>query len=315
MKTPIEPNYGYLLISFAIDMIFYGISLVLVLLYFRRFGRRDALSRASVTVSILVFFSTVQVCAFSKWVYESLIDHFDDLESRDNLPPSSIILLFADYIVSFIAQCFFVSQIWTVSQHNRWYTTPVAIMALMNIAPGIAQTVGVARRPTVSGMDNKSDQILAITQTIAAALCDISITASLCFLLNRSRTGFKSTETIIDSLIIFAVNRGLAASLLALISLILYDSNAPDLSMYAAPHIIQGLELTIHEVHVMSVVGSLHYRDCVRTLAQKQTDDLRFESGTTTSPQSLTSSTFSIAPVWETSVTWNNAHGKNYIDT
>ncbi|KAK0499083.1 hypothetical protein EDD18DRAFT_1155334 [Armillaria luteobubalina] len=86
MKTPVEPNYGYLLISFAIDMIFYGISLVLVLLYFRRFGRHDSLSRASVTVSLLALFSTIQICAFSKWIYESLIDHFDDLENRDNLP-------------------------------------------------------------------------------------------------------------------------------------------------------------------------------------------------------------------------------------
>lgn len=142
MKTPVGPNYGYLLISFAIDMVYVtsllpltsifidnicdkilwyliGKSLVytlrfnvhfdwveqvLVLLYFRRFGRRDTLSRASVTVSILVYemaststtfvwryicslFSTVQVCAFSKWIYESLIDHFHDLENRDNLPP------------------------------------------------------------------------------------------------------------------------------------------------------------------------------------------------------------------------------------
>ncbi|KAK0229937.1 hypothetical protein EDD85DRAFT_1026378 [Armillaria nabsnona] len=310
MKTPVEPNYGYLLISFAIDMIFYGISLVLVLLYFRRFERHDTLSRASVTVSILVLFSTVQVCAFSKWIYESLIDHFHDLENRDNLPPSSIILLFANYMVSFVAQCFFVSQIWTISQRNRWYTTPVAIMALMNIAPGIAQTVGVARRSTVSGMDNKSDQILAITQTIAAALCDISITATLCFLLNRSRTGFKSTETIIDSLIIFAVNRGLVSSVLGLLGLILYLTLQHTM-VFTIP-----MFLTC-QFHVMSVVGSLHYRNYVRTLAQKQTDDLWFESGATTSssPQSFTSSNLSITPAWETSVTWNNAqgHDKSYV--
>ncbi|PBK63892.1 hypothetical protein ARMSODRAFT_520478 [Armillaria solidipes] len=264
MTILISAIYGRLLISFAVDLMFYGVSLILVLQYFRCSARHDRF-RTCMVVFLLVFFSTVQVGAFSTWIYESLIFHFHDLESRDYLPPVAVVLLFADYIVSFIAQCFFVSQIWTISQSSLWYTTPVAFMALVNIGSAMGQIVTVARRLTLSGMDNKIDQILAIVQTSSVALCDVLITATLCFLLHRNRSGLKSTETMVDSLIILIVNRGLATSMTTLLSLVLY----------LAPVFHHTMTFMIPmnvacQFHVISVVGSLNYRHHVRALARKQ---------------------------------------------
>ncbi|KAK0224203.1 hypothetical protein IW262DRAFT_1371748 [Armillaria fumosa] len=309
LKTiSISAIYGRLIISFAVDLMFYGVSLILVLQYFRCSARHDRF-RTCVVVFLLVFFSTVQIGAFSEWIYESFIFHFHDLESRDYLPPAAVILLFGNYIVSFIAQCFFVSQIWTISQRSLWYTTPVGFLALVNIGSAIAQIVTVARRSTLSGMDNKIDQILAVMQTSAVALCDISITANLCFLLNRNRTGLKSTETMVDSLIILIVNRGLATSMTTLLSLVLY----------LAPPFHHTMTFMIPmnvacQFHVISVVGSLNYRHHVRTLARKQ-----IESSWADAPDSIgalpsvdsSSLTFSMSHILETNMSVTDSHAQD----
>ncbi|KAK0229915.1 hypothetical protein EDD85DRAFT_850001 [Armillaria nabsnona] len=307
MTILISAIYGRLLISFAVDLMFYGVSLILVLQYFRCSARHDRF-RTYMVVFLLVFFSTVQVGAFSQWIYESFVFHFHDLESRDYLPPAAVILLFSDYLVSFIAQCFFVSQIWTISQSSLWYTTPVAFMALVNIGSAIAQIVTVAKRATLSGMDNKIDQILAIVQTGAVALCDVSITATLCFLLNRNRSGLKSTETVVDSLIILIVNRGLATSMTTLLSLILYLAPAFHHTMtFMIPMNVAC------QFHVISVVGSLNYRHHVRALARKQIESSWADSPDTIGALPSVSSsslTFSMSQILESNISGTDPHAQ-----
>ena len=65
-------------------------------------------------------------------------------------------------------------------------------------------------------------QIVNISRSIniLGAVSDIGIAAVLIFLLQRSRTGFRRSETIINRLIIFTINTGLLTSLCALMSLI-----------------------------------------------------------------------------------------------
>lgn len=49
---------------------------------------------------------------------------------------------------------------------------------------------------------------------------DVAIAVTLIFLLQRSRTGFKRSETIINRLILFTINTGLLTSMCAIMSLI-----------------------------------------------------------------------------------------------
>jgi hypothetical protein len=60
-------------------------------------------------------------------------------------------------------------------------------------------------------------KIAAMAQAINAlnAACDIMIAAAMVFLLLRSRTGLKQTNTIVNRLVLFVVNTGLLTSLFA----------------------------------------------------------------------------------------------------
>ncbi|KAK0460547.1 uncharacterized protein EV420DRAFT_215214 [Desarmillaria tabescens] len=275
MAPTLGPTFGRLLISFVIDLIFYGVSLVLGLLYFHRFSQRDSLKTKAVAF-FLILFSTIQVSTFSAWIYNSFVDNFGDLESLNRLPLSTIVQLLADYIVSFIAQGFFVFQIWTFSRKNLWYTTPVAVLALVSIIAAMIQTVSVAMRSTVSGMDNRTDKILAILQTSAAAACDVLITSTLCFLLHSNRSGVKATETIVDLLLAVIINRGLVTSITAVLSLILYLS--PSLQHTMTFMIPMNVNC---QFYVISVIGSLNYRNHIRSSSSSKTQDLLDNTGTT----------------------------------
>ncbi|KAK0194736.1 hypothetical protein F5146DRAFT_1222121, partial [Armillaria mellea] len=220
MAETFQTTFGSLLISFMIDLILYEMGFLLVLQYFRKSSKDAFVVKA--TVLGLGIFATTHVVALSKWVYGVFINDFSQPELLNVLPPSVSVELMAFYVVSFIAQSFYISQIWKISYHNIWIASPIAVLALINIGAGIAQTITTAQRATASGIDDRINKIITIIQAGAAALCDLSVTAALCVLLRMNRTGIKSTDSMLDSLIILAINRGTITSLASVVGLILY---------------------------------------------------------------------------------------------
>lgn len=67
------------------------------------------------------------------------------------------------------------------------------------------------------------------------AVTDTCIAAALCVLLQRGRTGFRRSDTLINRLILFTINAGLATSVFAVLGLVFvtaYPSNLIYVTMY-----------------------------------------------------------------------------------
>ncbi|KAJ7239900.1 hypothetical protein C8J57DRAFT_1527947 [Mycena rebaudengoi] len=64
-------------------------------------------------------------------------------------------------------------------------------------------------------------QAIATLQTAASIACDVAITVYLCVFLHRNKTGIPKTNTILNTLIINAVNRGMLTSISAVATMIL----------------------------------------------------------------------------------------------
>ncbi|PBK86346.1 hypothetical protein ARMGADRAFT_1169120 [Armillaria gallica] len=290
MAETFQTTFGSLLISFMIDLILYGMGFLLVLQYFRKSSQDALLVKA--TVLGLGIFATTHVAGLSKWVYEVFINDFSQPELLNVLPPYVSVELMAFYIVSFIAQSFYISQIWKISRHNVWIASPIAVLALINIGAGIAQTITTAQRATASGIDDKINKIITIIQAGAAALCDLLVTAALCILLRMNRTGIKSTDSTLDSLIILAINRGTITSLASVVGLILYLARPKSLFFML-------LFNPSTELYVISVVGSLNYRDHMR--ADSRHRKRRWDAVDTTANASFSFPLENIGPVTRSS--------------
>lgn len=66
--------------------------------------------------------------------------------------------------------------------------------------------------------------VLEKVLNVMGVVSDFSIAGTLIFLLQRSRTGWKQTDTIVNRLILFSVNTGLVTSLCAIFALIFVRS-------------------------------------------------------------------------------------------
>ncbi|KAK0487767.1 hypothetical protein IW261DRAFT_1415388 [Armillaria novae-zelandiae] len=262
MPEKFENTFGCMFISFSLDLMCYGAGFLVVLQYFRRgYGSKDSVIIQTMVVALgyqqppfHTGRTTVHVTTFIAWAYDDLISRFGAFERLDAMPRTALVQLLAIYMVSFISQCFFTTRIWILT--HKWYLAgPIAILALINISTcgnhtndakvlqkqylcplqsehvflsGIGGTfsnlinteVGLCQHNESASIDRT--QKVTSLQAAATAACDLLITATLCWILNKKRTGIKTTDTLLDNLIILAINRGAVTSLAALFNLILF---------------------------------------------------------------------------------------------
>uniref|UniRef100_A0A0W0G6W7 DUF6534 domain-containing protein n=1 Tax=Moniliophthora roreri TaxID=221103 RepID=A0A0W0G6W7_MONRR len=270
-------TWGCQLLAFVFDLTLYGVALILVAQYFRSYCTGDnVMIRA--TVGLLCVISTVHIAFLSHQIYTDFVIWFNKPERLDHIPFSASAMLLAIHLTAFTAQMFFISRIWILAKKARfWYTAPVLILALLQVSLGIAQTIVVnwsiqplgdncIENPfnaSVSAFHGTADEragrgrairgLTAIGYSASAAACDISITFVLCFLLNQGRSSSRRTNSMIDDMILYAINRGTATSVAALIQLLL-----------AGTFFFMIFLLPICQLYVISVVSMLMSRQSLR---------------------------------------------------
>jgi len=197
----------------------YGMGLLLVGQYFRSHCQDD--SRAiRATVATLGVLASIQFVFLTHQIYFDYIRLFGDTSDLDWIVFSAPAQLLAIFLTAFVAQIFFASRIWILTRHSICYTTPIIMLAFLQIGAGITQTILVFQVKRYSLLD--STVRVSSTQSGATAACDIVITAVLCYILHGARSGIKRTDSIINQMIAFAINRGAATSLCALLNLIFF---------------------------------------------------------------------------------------------
>jgi len=97
----------------------------------------------------------------------------------------------------------------------------------------------------------------------SAAICDTAIAASLSYFLHKKRTGFKRSDEIINYLIVFSINSGLATSLISVGSLITYLV-AQKLWIYTA------LCFLIGRLYANTFLSSLNSRQILMTVEKEK---------------------------------------------
>jgi len=88
---------------------------------------------------------------------------------------------------------------------------------------------------------------------ILSASSDISIAASLVYLLRGSRSGFKQTQSMVNKLIMFSINTGLVTSICAIMAFVSVLA-WPDTFLYIA------LYLLISRLYANSLLATLNAR-------------------------------------------------------
>ncbi|KAL0949179.1 hypothetical protein HGRIS_009257 [Hohenbuehelia grisea] len=116
-------------------------------------------------------------------------------------------------------------------------------------------------------MDLTKLKSLSMTVNVLAAVGDALIAGSLVYLLQRSRTGFRKSDTMISKLTMFTVNTGLLTSICAtasLISILLWGNTFIYIAFY----------FNLGRLYSNSLLATLNAREGIRNMGDEDFDSL-----------------------------------------
>ncbi|KAI0637763.1 hypothetical protein C8Q77DRAFT_1214782 [Trametes polyzona] len=213
--------------------------------YFTRY------SRDPWTVKLLVVAvwttDSIHQALISHSVYWYLITEYGNPTALTLLSKTIIVEVFFNAFTGLFVQSFFAARIWKLSGRKLYLVIPVVLL--------IAGEFGDLYFKTF--VDLVQIKGLSISINAFAAAGDVTIAAILCTILHMSRTGFSRSNTLINRLMVFAVNTGLLTSVCACLSLITIVA-LPDTFIYICFFFLVG------RLYSNSLMATLNARKSLR---------------------------------------------------
>ncbi|KIJ44985.1 hypothetical protein M422DRAFT_251624 [Sphaerobolus stellatus SS14] len=260
--------YGALLVAILISTFMYGISLSMVLQYFKLEAKRDT-SVLKFTILLLITLTTLQTIFTVHELYNTFIISAGNpaLMDRITLQLRAINKLTAGnrehmHAPTLSHSLLNYSSLAEFGQSARVFTVdliPQILLGLLQMGAGLALVSIEATSKTFSGLGSRIDLVrkVMILQGAATAACDILISISLCYVLHSHRSGIKKTDSLINRMIIYAINRGIVTSICALLGAFLYYFT-PDTYYFLIPSLANAY------LYVISAVSILTLREGLR---------------------------------------------------
>ncbi|KAK7460660.1 hypothetical protein VKT23_009375 [Stygiomarasmius scandens] len=252
-QQPLDNTMGVMLLGIIVSAILYGISLVQTMYYFNRYPKDVWYLKALVTITLVL--DTVHMAFTTHTIYHYLVTEYYNKEALNFMIWSVLAEAVPTGVTGCLVQLFYTVRVWRLSNKNWFLAIFILVMVLGDAACGTAWVIISLLRETFQDLLGISG--LTMTINVLSAAADVVIAVALCFLLQKSRTGFTRTDTIINKLILFVVNTGLATSLCAVASLISLLAS-PDTLIYAAFYFCIG------RLYSNSLLAALNARNHIR---------------------------------------------------
>ncbi|RDX42354.1 hypothetical protein OH76DRAFT_108400 [Lentinus brumalis] len=253
----LDNTLGAVLIGTGISSILAGVSLHQVFRYFRRYPKDNLSCKA--TVSILCLLDTLHEVLIIHVCYFYLISNYFKPWSLISGVWSLRLVVPATGAISTVSHVFFARRVLILSGSKRM-TLPVALITTLLVLSEIVfcsvTTVYLFLDKTFTRFVDHSSWLIS-TSLGTRVVCDIVITGAMIYQLRISRTGFRKTDSILDLLILFAINTGLLTSVVNLASVITAVL-WPDALVYCGIYIVSS---KLYSISVLTVLNSRRSRN------------------------------------------------------
>ncbi|KAJ3987968.1 hypothetical protein F5890DRAFT_1494299 [Lentinula detonsa] len=258
MSSSLDETFGAAYIGIVVAAMLLGISVIQGFYYFTHHEDRWILR--GLVVAVLIFDLIHQILiTHTGWVY--LVSFSQQPAKLGTVIWSLLAEVLFNGLTAFCVQCFLTYRIWKLSGAKVWLTTIVISFVLSEFACVIAFAIIAFLR--VKTFEQLSAELkgLSVTVNAVAVAGDLFIAGILTLLLQRSKTGFRKSDTMINKLIIFAVNTGGLTSICAVASLI---------SILAAPatFIYISFFFSMGRLYTNSLLANLNARSMIRKAAE-----------------------------------------------
>ncbi|KAJ7821484.1 hypothetical protein B0H13DRAFT_1660243 [Mycena leptocephala] len=257
MTGPLDSTYGAWFISLFLETILYGMGILQAWLYFHWYPADGWSTKLSVL--LVTTLETVQIVFFFASSYSRFVDHFglQLLANVGCLFRSILTLLMSrqKYLSAFAVQMYRLCQ---SSPARADFHLDISRIAYAFVAYSLGTRRDVEiQDPSFGASSNYTDAISTL-QCAAALMCDILITLYLCVVLHNAKTGIESTNSMLDTLIVNAINRGMLTALASAFTMVLF------VAMPGTLYFFLSLALS-SKLYMNSMFASLNSRQHIRT--------------------------------------------------
>ncbi|KAI1783890.1 hypothetical protein LXA43DRAFT_292497 [Ganoderma leucocontextum] len=249
----LDNTLGAVLVGSGVSSVLAGVFLHQIFRYFRRYPKDHWSSKATIFIlCVLDLFHEALIIHLC--YYYMVSNYFRPSVLVDGVWSLRLIIPTTGVIV-IISHMFYARRVIILADNKR-LVVPIVIISMILIGLEIAfctvTTCAIFRNITFKRFAEDSSWLISTGLGISV-LTDLLITGAMVVMLRRSRTGFKRTDSILDVLMLFAINTGLLASVVNLASVIT-ALVLPDALIYCAIYLVAS------KLYSNSVVAVLNSR-------------------------------------------------------
>ncbi|TFK22883.1 hypothetical protein FA15DRAFT_757674 [Coprinopsis marcescibilis] len=262
-KPSFARQAGAQMVSTAVTTLLYGVAIFMVAQYFFRHSRNDPTWIKVVAASLGVL-ATLQTIFANHQIYDYFVTNNNDTDARKLIPFSMPAKTACVFLTAFLSQIFYASRIWKlgrlVENHFRFLVVPIVALAILQLGGGMVQVVVMDMSKSYPVM---FERVSLNTGSMyingaATAACDILITIALVMILRSTNVNAtRRTKTLLEKLVIYAINRGIVTSVFALLSIFLYNFTSGTF-YFLIPFVSNT------HVYIISVISMLTAREGLR---------------------------------------------------
>jgi hypothetical protein len=188
-------------------------------------------------------------------VYSYLITHFADFDALSTPTWSLLAQVIITVLSDLIVRCVFARRIWLLSGLNTWLLLFIVSVSIFVGGMGFA----FATRGFIDGSYAKIVQESWILYTAlgGSVVADVMITVSLCILLGSIRTGFKPTDSLVNTLMLYTINTGLLTSVSAIACFVTF-------AIWPHAFVFIGFYFVLSKLYINSLLAMLNTRERLR---------------------------------------------------
>ncbi|KAF8330312.1 uncharacterized protein EI90DRAFT_3060221 [Cantharellus anzutake] len=246
-----ENLYGGFLVGLVLSAIVFGVVTVQAWLYYCTYPKDSPVARSSVGFLWLV--QAFQVVTVAYVVYDAGIMKFgyllEDTKWYHTMYP------LVTTISSVTVQFYFIHRLRKLGQ-SEWVPLLLTIMTLAQLAMGLVICIHMNINHGIYNLIPILKPFLIAWLTIEAG-SDVIIAFSMCYFLRKSCTGFRSTDSIIRVLMIYAINTGMLTTVMAMAVMFTY-------TFYGLHFVNLIFLLPLGGVYTASLLSNLHSRSTLQ---------------------------------------------------
>ncbi|KAI0814817.1 hypothetical protein BC629DRAFT_814027 [Irpex lacteus] len=245
-----DNTLGALLVGTVVSIFLSGILATQVFMYFRLYPKDLTKHKIIVALIWALDLAHSALICVANWFY--LVENFANTDAPKQITWSVDATIALTAVTTFVVHTFFTQRVHTLSKQNMWIAGPIGVLVVLRVVSAFSCVAQMSRLKTWEKFRHESAWLFTTGLSISAIL-DVLIAGSLISLLHRSRTGWKSMDQLINTIVVYTIENGLLTSIFAVLSLICWVTMNGNLIFLA-------LHFTISKLYANSLLATLNAR-------------------------------------------------------